>query len=158
MLKLLKRLLFGGDKEQPDQEDIFQTIIEKIGVDNELNTKNFLPAKARKVELVTSAKSLTELESALLDGARCLPAGLYIPEKWKVVHPRKKRFLDNFISDGDELLHPLDWVETHRHLIIRLVDAYLKMDRADREYYHRFTSFIIEDILSVLNASEDCVR
>lgn len=160
MLKLLARVLLGREESPQQEQDIFQTIIEKIGGDNELKHLRFIPYKAKKVEIVTTVENLPMLTEALLEAMATVVTAQYLPEKWKgkAAEPKQSRSLESFISDGNEILHPYDWVETNRHYIIKLVDAFLKMDPAEREYYLRFTTIIIEDILSMLSACEVCSR
>ena len=159
MIKWLPEWLFGGSKEPPETEDIYQKIIEKIGADNELTDLNFIPVKARSVLMTATSKNLVELQELLIESAVIVSKQVYFPANWSGKYSSTMtQPLDTYISDGDEILHPFDWVENHRHFIIKLVDAVLKMDRSEREYYQRFINFIIVDILNLLNASKECVR
>ncbi|MNC66456.1 hypothetical protein D3C75_1168510 [compost metagenome] len=63
-----------------------------------------------------------------------------------------------YIADAGELIHPLDWIRFHQHNIIKLLDAFMKMDAADRDYYQRKCNFVVEDILELIKASRGCVR
>ena len=159
MIKWLTGWLFGGSEEPPETEDIYQKIIEEIGADNELSDLNFIPVKSRSVLMTSTSKSLVELQELLIESAVIVSKQDYIPTKWKGKYTTvMTQPLDTYISDEDDILHPFDWIENHRHYIIKLVDAVLKMDRAEREYYQRFINFIIVDILNLLNASKECVR
>ena len=159
MIKWLTGWLFGGSEEPPETEDIYQKIIEEIGADNELSDLKFIPVKSRSVLMTSTSKSLVELQELLIESAVIVSKQDYIPTKWKGKYATvMTQPLDTYISDEDDILHPFDWIENHRHYIIKLVDAVLKMDRAEREYYQRFINFIIVDILNLLNASKECVR
>ncbi|MNP88982.1 hypothetical protein D3C85_13760 [compost metagenome] len=159
MFKQLFGWLFGVKEEQPVQGDIYQTILDKIGVNDDLTNINFIPSRSRSVSLMVTTSSLLELQEALIQGSLVAAAQGYIPAKWKGKYTnRELRPLDAYITDADELIHPLDWIESHRHYIIKLIDSILKMDQSEREYYHRSINFIIEDILSLLEASKGCVR
>lgn len=159
MLRSIFTWIRRKEPEPIEGSNIYETIINQLGDIDELTKKTFLAPKTRTVFLVTASSNLGELADYLVEASVFVSKQQYMPERWKLKRVvAARRTLEEYIADDDELLHPLDWVGNHRHYIIKLVDAFLTMDSADREYYQRKCNFVIEDVLALIKASRECVR
>jgi len=138
---------------------IYETLLNQLGDLDELTKRTFSPSKAKAVTITTATQSLGELRGFLVEASVFVSRQEYMPEKWKSrVIRLSKRTLDDYIADGDDLIHPLDWLAQHRHYIIKLLDAFLKLEHAEQDYYQRKCNFVIEDLLVLATASRDCLR
>jgi len=138
---------------------IYELIQFHLGELHELNLKKFSPSKAQSTKLACTTRNLEELEKLLIEASIFVSKGQYLPESWKGRSTRKRETsLDHYITEDNDLIHPLDWIELQRHHILKLTDAIQKMDRADAEYYQRKTNFIIEDLNALVAASRLCLK
>ncbi len=138
---------------------IFETIQLRLGELHELNQKQFSPAKAQATTLTCVTRNLEELGKLLVESSIFVSKGQYLPDSWKGRNLTLRTMtLDQYITEDNDLIHPLDWIEVQRHHILKLTEAIQKMDRADAEYYQRKTNFIIEDLIALADASRLCLR
>jgi len=140
-------------------ENIYETILNQLENLHELKQKRFMAPKARTVILLTNTESIGELRELLIESSVFVSKQEYLSERWKLMVIRPdRRTLEHYITDADDLIHPLDWLVLHQHYIIKLVNAFLLMEKADAEYYQRYCNFVIEDILALVKASRECVQ
>jgi hypothetical protein len=159
---MLKKIFNWGKQKEPDPPKgttIYDTLKLQIGELDELNKQRFSPAKARTVKLTTASSGLEELADLIIEASVFISKQAYLPEKWKL-RPvlYVERTLEEYLADGDEISHPLDWLTEHRHYILKLAKAFQALDPADSEYYQRKCNFVVEDILELFKASRVCLR
>lgn len=158
MWKNFFRWLLRNKQEPAQGSTIYETLLNQMGDLDEINDKKFDIAKARLIKLTVASDNLGELSELLLDAAGVVGDLGYFGNHWKSPAIYRTETLEDYISDGESLIHPLDWIKYHHHYIIKLLDAFMKMDDADGEYYQRKCNFVVEDILSLLSASRGCIR
>lgn len=150
---------FRRKKPEPTLNlNLYDTVIHHLGELHEINQKTFSPAKARTVRIQCATENLDTLGHQLIEAALFVSKGNYLPAKWKVPLSTTRSTLEQYITEDRDLIHPLDWIEDHRHHIMKLVDAIQAMERADAEYYQRKCNFIISDIIALAEASRLCLR
>lgn len=137
----------------------YDTLIHYLGELDEISTKRFLPPRATITAISTYTNSIHELEKYLVEAAEFVTAHTYMPGSWsKNILVLSETSLADYITEDDEWIHPVDWLMLHRRRINKLCNALLNMEQADRDYYHRKCSFILDDLLAVFQASIDCSR
>lgn len=158
MWQALKKWLSGTESEPIHGETIYETLLNQLGDIDELTKKNFSPSKTRTIKIHVGSENLDNLSELLIDATSVVSKLGYFSSTWKTPITYRDIVFEEFISDGDHLIHPLDWIREHHHYIIKLLDSFMKMDSADIEYYQRKSNFVIEDLLAVLKASRECIR
>ncbi|MCY1285064.1 hypothetical protein D9M68_17410 [compost metagenome] len=158
MLKSFFRWLWRSAPEPIKGETIYESLINQLGDINELATKRFMSPKARMVKLTVVSKDLDMLSERLIDASVVVSKADHFSGAWSDPLIYRATDLETFISDGDHLIHPIDWVREHHHYIIKLLDAFMQLDEADSVYYQRKCNFVIEDILALVIASRQCIR
>jgi hypothetical protein len=98
------------------------------------------------------------LSERLIDASVVVNKADHFSGTWNDPLVYRETDLETFISDGDHLIHPIDWVVEHHHYIIKLLDGLMQLDEADSIYYQRKCNFVIEDILSLVTAARQCIR
>lgn len=158
MWKAFLKWLRQADPEPKPGETIYETLLNQLGDIDELTSKDFSAAKTRLFTIRVASAGLEELSELLIDAASVASSLGHFSSSWKTPIAYHSVTLEEFISDGGHLIHPLDWIREHHHYIIKLLDSFMKMDNADIEYYQRKSNFVIEDLLAVIEASRECVR
>lgn len=140
-------------------ENIYETLINQLGDIDDLAKRHFQLAKTRAVLLKTATVNLEELADFVIEASVVLTKGDSLSERWKTrVMQYELGTLEQFITEADKLVHPIDWIIHHRLYIVKLLDAFLKMDQADSDYYQRKCNFVVEDLLALIKASRECLR
>jgi hypothetical protein len=158
MLKSFFKWLWRRHPEPIQGETIYESLINQLGDVDELTTKHFSIPKARVVKLSVVSDDLDMLSERLIDASVVVSEARHFSGPWSNPLVYRSTVLETFISDGDHVIHPIDWVREHRHYIIKLLDAFMKLDESDSVYYQRKCNFVIEDILALIIASRECTR
>ncbi len=147
-------------KPEPIQgATLYETLHLTLGALHELNQKSFSPSLARTVKLTLSTSSLKELGTLLVEASHCVNTQAYLPAHIKHRASRLQVMsLEAYITEADELVHPVDWLEAQQHYIQKLLTAIQTLDPAEAEYYQRKCNFIIEDLATLAKASQACLR
>jgi len=146
------------DSEPTEGATIYDNLFTQLGDLDELTKKEFSVRKARMVSIRVASSDLEDLSDRLIDAAAVVSDQGYFSDQWKYPVTFRTVGFESFISDANHLIHPLDWVREHRHHILKLLDSFGKLDKADSPYYQRKCNFVIEDILAVMVASRGCLR
>lgn len=153
---LFKR--FRRPEKEYQGETPYDTLIHQIGVLHELTSRTFIPSLTRRVIIHSSTQDVTQLSSTLIEATVFCHSRTYIPDHWsKVQWVNQPHSFADYITVDAELIHPIDWIDLHRHYIEKLAKAFLSMDRADREYYQRKCGFLIDDLLALIASSKQCL-
>lgn len=158
MWQAFKKWLSGDKPEPTNGETIYESLLNQLGDIDEIIKRDFIPPKSRGIRIHVGSENLENLSNLLIDAASVVSSQGYFSASWKTPVTYRDITFEEFIADGDHLLHPLDWVREHHHYIVKLLDAFMKMDPADVEYYQRKSNFVIEDLLTVIKASRECIR
>lgn len=159
---MLKQFLAWCRRKEPvplEGDNIYETLLNQLEDLDEIAKREFNLPKTRTVLLETATVNLEELSDFLIEASVFVSKGNPFSERW---HTRSMQYelgtLESFISEASALVHPIDWVIQHRLYIVKLLDAFMKMDSADRDYYQRKCNFVVEDVLALLKASRECLR
>lgn len=159
---MFKQFLAWCRRKEPvplEGETIYETLINQLGDIDEIAAREFIIPKTRSVLLETATVNLEELADYLIEASVFISKGDPFSPRW---HDRIMKYelgtLESFILDANALVHPLDWVVHHKLYIVKLLDAFMKMDSADRDYYQRKCNFVVEDIIALIKASRECLR
>lgn len=159
---MLKQFLAWYRRKEPEPlegDNIFETLINQMEDLDALAKKSFNLPKTRTVLFKTATVNLEELSEFLIEASVAISKGDALSTRW---HTRVMQYelgtLEAFISEANELVHPIDWVIQHRLYISKLLDGFMQMDQADRDYYQRKCNFVVEDVLALLKASRECLR
>jgi hypothetical protein len=159
MLRNLFPWLKPKEPEPPKGTSIYETLILQLGELDELNKRTFSPSKARVVSLSVASSGLDELSKLIIEASVFVSKQQYLPEKWKSrTILFGERSLEEYIADGEDLIHPLDWLLQYRHYTLKLAKGFQALDAADSEYYQRKCNFVVEDVLELIKASRACLR
>ena len=152
--------IFGSKEPEPIVgKDIYETLINQLGDIDDLVAKKFSASQTRRVAIETATANIEELADYLVEASAFVSKGDTFPQRWQdQVLKYETRTLEQYIAEAGELIHPLDWIKAHQHNIVKLLDAFMKMDAADRDYYQRKCNFVVEDILELIKSSRECVR
>jgi len=138
---------------------IYETLLNQLEDLDEISTRHFAVPRTRTVQLETATVNLEELADYLIEASVFVSKGNAFPSRWQDrVLQYENRTLETFITEANDLIHPFDWLIAHRLYIVKLLDAFLQMDSADRDYYQRKCNFVIEDLLALAKASRECLR
>lgn len=159
---MLKQFIAWCRRKEPEPlegENIYETLLNQLEDIHEIAKRRFNLPKTRSVLLETATVNLEDLSDYLIEASVSMTKGDSLSGRWTT---RELRYelgtLESFISEADALVHPIDWVIHHKLYIVKLLDAFLKMDSADRDYYQRKCNFVVEDLLALLKASRECLR
>jgi hypothetical protein len=159
---MLKQFIAWCRRKEPEPlegENIYETLLNQLEDIHEIAKREFNLPKTRSVLLQTATVNLEDLSDYLIDASVTITKGDSLSGRWAT---REFRYelgtLESFISEANALVHPIDWVIHHKLYIVKLLDAFLKMDSADRDYYQRKCNFVVEDLLALLKASRECLR
>ena len=159
---MLNKFLAWCRRKEPlplEGETIYETLLNQLGDIDEIAKREFNIPKTRSVLFQTATVNLEELSDFLIEASVFISKGDPFSQRW---HTRAMQYelgtLESFISEANALVHPIDWVIKHKLYIVKLLDAFLKMDSADRDYYQRKCNFVVEDLLALLKASRECLR
>ncbi|MNO14023.1 hypothetical protein D3C76_36630 [compost metagenome] len=160
IMRKLFTWIFGSKPPAPlEGGTIYETLINQLGDIHDLTKKQFIAPRTRRVTLETATVNIEELADFLVEAAAFVSKGETFPQRWQDrALQYESRSLEQYIADAGELIHPLDWIQAHQHYIVKLLDAFMKMDEADRDYYQRKCNFVVEDILELIKVSRECVR
>lgn len=158
MWKSFLRWLLRSKPEPIQGSTIYESLINQLGDIDELIDKDFVTPKARVVKLKVASEDLDMLSERLIDASVVVSGVGHFSEMWGTPLAYRQIDLETFISDDDALIHPIDWIRDHHHYIIKLLDAFIKLDDADSVYYQRKCNFVIEDLLELMIASRKCLR
>lgn len=159
MLRSIKRW-FGRKEPVPiEGSTINETLLNYLGDIDEIAKLKFNIPKTRTTLLETATVNLEDLSDYLIEASMFVSKGRPFPPRW---HTRILQYetgtLQYFITESDVLIHPIDWIVQHRHHIVKLLEAFNKMDGADQDYYQRKCNFVIKDLISLIKASRECLR
>lgn len=159
---MLKQFIAWCRRKEPEPlegENIYETLLNQLEDIHEIAKRGFNLPKTRSVLLQTATVNLEDLSDYLIEASVSMTKGESLSGRWTT---RELRYelgtLESFISEANALVHPIDWVIHHKLYIVKLLDAFLKMDSADRDYYQRKCNFVVEDLLALLKASRECLR
>ncbi|MNH68450.1 hypothetical protein D3C73_205310 [compost metagenome] len=159
---MLKQFFAWCRRKEPlplEGENIYETLLNQLEDIDEIAKRGFNLPKTRTVLLRTATVNLEDLSDYLIDASVTITKGDSLAGRWTT---RALQYelgtLESFISEANALVHPIDWVIQHKLYIVKLLDAFLQMDSADRDYYQRKCNFVVEDLLALLKASRECLR
>lgn len=156
-----KSIFKWATRSKPEPKEgstIFETLLNQLGDLDEIIDKPFAIARARSIVVTVVSDDLKGLSARLIDASTVVSENGHFSSQWKTPVTYHECTLETFITEDDSLVHPLDWIREHRHYIIKLLDAFMKMDDADSAYYQRKCIFVIEDVLALLAAGRKCIR
>jgi hypothetical protein len=152
--RLLKR--FGmGNKPQEEVLDPLDTIRNFIKETQETDIP-FSTALARRITLTVTIKRLNELSPIIIKLAPVVSRGIYIPDELKRTSTPVQMRFDDYITDGDELIHPVDWFKLHTHVISKLINSLEKDDPSETDYYKRHCNYVVTDLLALVKSIRVC--
>lgn len=141
------------------EESSYEYIILRMGVLDALSSRTFSPSLAMRLSVSVHCPNIETLGDDIIEASQIVQQRTYYSTQWKErVRSSSTVLFSDFISDGPELIHPVDWLNHHRHYILKLVDGLLLVDDADLAYYNAGCLHLIEDIIAVINACDACVR
>lgn len=153
MLSRIKEFLGLKKPEITQPVDQLARITTNLGAltNGLINTYN--ARKAISESLVLSSKSPAELSKWLSESSRISDTLDNVPEKWKTtLRIEKPVLLDDYFTDRGYVVDISQWLDLNKPRIERLVEAFQKMDSADRPYYQRNYNSVLRDTDALLAA------
>lgn len=161
MLKRFLSWLLNKEPEPLIGESNYETLLNLMESIDDLTTATLILPKISTVKITTATLNIGELESLLVEASNVVSQGRSFSGKWRsdtVQMQYSGKSLEQYITQKQQILHPIDWVISVKFFIIKLLDAFLKMDQADSDYYQRNCDFLINDIIELIRTARTCLR
>lgn len=161
MLKRFLSWLFNKQPEPLVGESIYETLLNLMeSIDDLANSTLILP-KVSTVKVTVATINIGDLESLLIEASNVVSQGRSFSGKWRsdtALMQYSDKTLEQYITQKQQILHPIDWVLSVKFFIIKLLDAFLKLDQADSDYYQRNCEFLVNDIIELIRKTRTCLR
>lgn len=161
MLKRFLSWLFNKPPEPIIGESIYETLLTLMESVDDLASKTLILPKVSTVKITTATLNIGELESLLVEASNVVSQGKSFSGKWRSDTGSMQysdKSLEQYITQKQQIFHPIDWLVSVKFFIIKLLDAFLKMDQADRDYYQRNCDFLVNDIIELIGKVRTCLR